>query len=195
MRKKQITVFASGSGSNFKALHQSALKNEIPARITALVTDNADAGALAYARSHRIRNYLLSPSDFPDSESLTLRLEEILKIEAPDLITLAGYLKKIPQRIAGRYYGKIINIHPSLLPKYGGKGCYGMRVHRAVIDNGEKESGCTIHYVTKEYDKGPIIAQSRVPVNSDDTPESLAKKVQQQEHLLYPDVVRRLLSE
>ncbi|MDG5766086.1 phosphoribosylglycinamide formyltransferase [Balneolales bacterium ANBcel1] len=217
MKTKRITVFASGSGSNFKAIHQAALNNDIPASITALVSDKPDCGAVTYARSRNIRTHITSPALFAEdvagetvfslsrsSESpdpvpeghrrYAAFLLDVLEKEMPDLIVLAGYLRKIPDAIVDRYAGSIINIHPSLLPKYGGKGWYGMRVHRAVIENGEKESGCTIHYVTGIYDDGPIIAQSKVAVAPDDTPESLAAKVQKQEHTLYPQVIGRLLT-
>ncbi len=160
----------------------------------ALVCDNPEAGALDYAREHDIRSFLISPKEFDSPADYTKKLGDILDREAPHLIALAGYLKKIPDEIVGRYPKKIINIHPSLLPNYGGKGWYGMRVHQAVIDNREKESGCTIHYVTNDYDEGPVIAQVKVPVSSNDTAETLAAKVLRQEHLLYPKIVRFLLS-
>jgi len=194
LNKKRIVVFASGSGSNFRALHQSVLKKDIPARITALICDNPDAGVLDYAREHDIRSVLISPKNFNNLADYTKKLADILEREAPHLIVLAGYLKKIPDHIIECYPRKIINIHPALLPKYGGKGWYGMRVHRAVIENREKESGCTVHYVTGNYDEGPVIAQIKVPVSTDDTAETLAEKVLKQEHLLYPKVVRFLLS-
>ncbi len=194
MKTKKIVVFASGSGSNFKALHQAAMKKEIPARITALICDNPDAGALTYARDHDIRTEVISPRGFVDPETYKKKLDEILDEESPDLIVLAGYLKKIPDEIVERYPRKIINIHPSLLPKYGGKGWYGMRVHRAVINNREKETGCTVHYVTQDYDEGPVIARVKVPVSEKDTAETVAAKVLRQEHVLYPKVVRFLLS-
>jgi phosphoribosylglycinamide formyltransferase 1 len=194
LKTKNIVIFASGTGSNFKALHQAALKREIPARITALISDNPDAGALEYARDHGIKDVVLPPSSFDDANDYLQRLNKILDEESPSLIVLAGYLKKIPDEIVDRYRRRIINIHPALLPKYGGKGWYGMRVHRAVIDNGDKESGCTVHYVTSVYDEGPIIAQVKVPVRKDDTAETLAQRVLNQEHLLYPKVVRFLLS-
>jgi len=194
LKTKNIVVFASGTGSNFKALHQAALKREIPARITALISDNPDAGALRYAREHGIREHIVSPTDYEDSTGYVQKLREILGSESPDLIVLAGYLKKIPNEIVDLYKRRIINIHPALLPKYGGKGWYGMRVHRAVIENGDQESGCTVHYVTRVYDEGPVIAQVKVPVRKDDTAETLAARVLKQEHLLYPKVVRFLLS-
>lgn len=193
MKNRQLTIFASGTGTNFKTIHQATLDNRIPATITALISNKADAGALKYAKDQDIRTYLISPDEYPSEKAFADHLEEVLIAENPDLIPLAGFLKKIPDRIITNYPGRIINIHPSLLPKYGGKGWYGMKVHQAVIENNEAESGCTVHYVTPEYDQGPVIAQKRVTVEPNDTPESLAKKVQEQEHLLYPEVIRNLL--
>lgn len=196
MKTKQITVFASGSGSNFKALHQAALSRDFPARITALMSNNPRAGALEYARKQNIRTYLISSSDFPGRTDLYVsRLKEIIAEESPDLIALAGYLKKIPKEIIDTYPGIIVNIHPSLLPKYGGKGCFGMHVHRAVIENGEKVSGCSVHLVTKNYDEGKVLAQEVVPVEPDDTAESLSRKILEKEHELYPKVIKQLLAD
>lgn len=176
------------------AIHEASRNREIPARILALISDNPGAEALTYARAHGIRDVVLPPSSFDGTCDYLRKLHEVLEEAAPDLIVLAGYLKKIPEEIVARYSRRIINIHPALLPKYGGKGWYGMRVHRAVIENGEKESGCTVHYVTNAYDEGPVIAQVKVPVYENDTVETLARRVQRQEHILYPKVVRFLLS-
>ncbi|MFO8030094.1 MAG: phosphoribosylglycinamide formyltransferase [Cyclonatronaceae bacterium] len=195
MKKKRIVVFASGGGSNFRAIHQACLNREIPADIVALISDSRKALALEYAREHKIRDVVLPPRDFDDEAQYTRALMDILEETAPDLIILAGYLKKIPHKVLEQYPRKIINIHPALLPEYGGKGWYGMRVHRAVIENRESESGCTVHYVTRDYDKGPVIAQVKVPVHSDDTPETLAKRILKQEHKLYPKVIRFLLTQ
>lgn len=195
MKTKKIIIFASGTGSNFQALHQSPLLNDIPACITALVTDNPGSGALAYARSHHIEPVILSPVDYDHLDDYILELDNKLTALEPDIIALAGYLKKIPDPVVHKYRGKIINIHPSLLPEYGGKNWYGLRVHQAVIENKDKESGCTVHYVSEIYDDGPIIAQAKVPVSDDDTAESLAKKVLKQEHKLYPKVVKQLLTD
>ena len=194
MIAKRVTVFASGTGSNFKTLHKAALRGEIPAEITALISDNERAGALDYAREQNISTHVLHPHRFNSEAAYTASLAELLENQHPDLIVLAGYLKKIPGEIVRRYPRKIINIHPALLPKYGGKGCYGMHVHRAVLQHGDRESGCTIHYVTEQYDEGPVIARRVVPVHAHDSPEDLAKRVQEQEHELYPQVVRQLLS-
>lgn len=112
-----------------------------------------------------------------------------------DLIVLAGYLLKIPEQIIREYRKRIINIHPSLLPKYGGKGFYGKRVHRAVLKSGDSETGCTVHYVSEEYDEGPIIAQTRVPVRESDDPDTLAARVLEQEHKLLPAVIATLVKQ
>lgn len=194
MKTKKIVIFASGTGSNFQALHQSPLLNDIPAHITALLTDNPKSGALAYARLHNIEPVILRPGDYGQYDVYVHRLQEKLAALQPDIIVLAGYLKKIPDPVIDQYRGKIINIHPSLLPKYGGKNWYGIRVHQAVIDNNEKESGCTVHHVTDIYDGGPVIAQVKVPVSDDDTAETLAIKVLKQEHKLYPMVIKQLLT-
>lgn len=190
----RLLIFASGSGTNFIALHQSCVKGELPARICALICDRKKAGALDYAREQQIPHHVIPPSDFESESAYIRHLESVVDREAPDLILLAGYLKKIPDRIVDRYAGKIINIHPSLLPKYGGRGWYGMRVHRAVIQNGERISGSTVHYVNKVYDDGPVIARSKVEVLPEDTPETLAEKIKAMEHRLYPEVVGRLLN-
>lgn len=195
MKTKSIVIFASGTGSNFQALHQSPLLNDIPARITALLTDNPKSGALAYARTHHIQPVIIRPADYGHYNDYIHKLEEKLAALKPDIIVLAGYLKKIPDPVVHKYRGKIINIHPSLLPEYGGKYWYGIRVHQAVIANKDKESGCTVHYVSEIYDDGPIIAQAIVPVSDDDTAESLSKKVLKEEHKLYPKVVKQLLTE
>jgi len=110
----------------------------------------------------------------------------------PDLIVLAGFLKKLPENLIDKYKGKIINIHPSLLPKYGGKGFYGIHVHRAVLENNESETGCTVHLVTKEYDEGPVLAQQKIQVRRNETPQSLAKRVLQEEHKLLPKVISEI---
>ena len=189
-----LTIFASGTGSNFVALHRACLEGRIPARITALVTNRKDSGARHYAHQQGIRDYLVNPPPTGELQEHIGHLLSILEHEKPKLIALAGYLKKIPEPVLEAYPGKFLNIHPSLLPHYGGKGWYGMRVHQAVIDNRDRESGCSVHRVTAEYDQGPVLATAKVPVDPQDTPETLAKKVLEQEHRLYPGVVARLLA-
>lgn len=192
---KNIVVFASGSGTNFQAIIDAVEAGEIKARIRGLVANKPGIGALKRARKHGIDREVLAPSDFEGQREYENRLLEILSEWKADLIVLAGYMLKIPESVIERYPRRIINIHPALLPKYGGKGFYGMKVHKAVIAGGETESGCTVHYVTEEYDDGPIIAQAKVPVRESDDAETLAGRVLEQEHRLLPKVIDQLLEE
>ncbi len=184
--------FASGSGSNFQAVVDAIENNEIDAVITGLISDNEHAGALRRAENHNIEVRVIK--NFGTGEA-TEELLSVLRNWSPDLIILAGFLKKIPDEITRLYHNKIINIHPSLLPKYGGKGFYGKHVHQAVLEAGDKTSGCTVHYVNEEYDEGKIIMQKTVDVLPDDTPETLAARVLAEEHILLPNVIRQLLNQ
>ncbi|MDX1666603.1 MAG: phosphoribosylglycinamide formyltransferase [Saprospiraceae bacterium] len=190
---KHIVVFASGSGTNFQSLIDAIEAGHIPARIRALVTNNSEAGALQRARRHGIETAVLTPDEFENRQAYEQHLLDKLKLWETDLIVLAGYIRKIPASVIQAYEGRMVNIHPSLLPKYGGKGFYGIKVHRAVIENGETQTGCTVHLVTEEYDKGPIIAQETVPVHPTDDAETLAKRVLKEEHKLLPRVVGELI--
>lgn len=190
-----IVVFASGKGSNFQALVNAVASGEIPARIRGVITDNARAGVIERAQRYAIPYAVLSPASFASEKEYHASLLSQLRQWYPALIVLAGYLKRIPESIVQTYENRIINIHPSLLPKYGGKGYYGMHVHRAVLENGENETGCTVHVVTAEYDEGPVLAQMKVPVQDDDTAESLARRVQQAEMKLLPHVVSKMLTQ
>ncbi len=189
---KKLVIFASGSGSNFQAIINSIENNDIPAEIAGLIVNKRNIQAVNRAEKHGIPVAVLSTDDEPMFEEQLLRqLDEW----EPDLIVLTGFLKKIPERIVRKYPNKIINIHPALLPKFGGKGFYGLRVHRAVLEAGEKESGCTVHYVNEEYDKGDIIAQEKVPVYPADTPEQLAKRILKKEHKLLPSVIKKIIKQ
>lgn len=185
---KNLVVFASGSGTNFQAVIDAIKSGYLNARITGLIAGKAGIGAIERARNNNIPVEIHSPQDDTD------RLLEVLEQWSPDLIILAGYLQKIPPEIINQYPRQIINIHPSLLPQYGGKGYYGKKVHEAVIRNNENVSGCSVHYVTDEYDEGPVIDQIQVPVAEDDTADSLAAKVLEKEHILLPRVIKRLIN-
>jgi len=189
---KNIVVFASGSGSNFQAIIDSIEKGDIEAKISGLIASRSGIGAIERANSHNIPHYV--PSDEGSESSFSELLISKLVEWSPDLIVLAGFLKKIPSEVIEMYRNRIINIHPSLLPKFGGKGFYGIKVHKAVIDAGETESGCTVHFVNEHYDKGDIIKQQRVRVSHDDTPETLAQKVLKEEHKLLPNVIAEILN-
>lgn len=188
---KNIVVFASGSGTNFQAIIDSVRADKINATISGLIASKPGIGAINRARSAKIPYFIL-PSAVP--EQFENPLSDKLSEWNPDLIVLAGFLKKIPDSIIDQYRYRIINIHPSLLPKFGGKGFYGLNVHKAVIEAGEKESGCTVHFVNEHYDQGDIIRQKRVTISEEDTPESLAKKILKKEHELLTDVVAELIN-
>lgn len=170
---KKIVVLASGSGTNFQSILDADAKGILGGKVLALITNKPDIGAIERAKNAGIPAYIIHAKPEENSTELLNILEKI----APDLIVLAGFLAKIPDDVLHRFPDSIINIHPSLLPKFGGKGCYGLNVHKAVLATGETESGCTVHFVDGEYDTGRIIAQERVPVLPGDSPEELAKRI------------------
>lgn len=192
---KHIVVFASGSGTNFQALIDAAASGRIPAKIKGLISNKSGITAITRAKKNGIEYTVLEPLDFESRQSYEEALLKQLESWETDLIVLAGYMIKIPSSVINTYRGRIINIHPSLLPKYGGKGYYGLNVHRAVIENEEPVSGCTVHLVNEEYDKGPILAQEEVAVYESDDAESLSKRVLEKEHELLPRVVSELINE
>tara|TARA_Y100000996_G_C22334343_1_gene565827 strand:+ start:129 stop:749 length:621 start_codon:yes stop_codon:yes gene_type:complete len=186
--KKKIVIFASGSGSNFiKICENISLKN-INAKILLLVSNNSKSGAVKYAKSLGINVFIYSNIKFKDDKNQNILFQEINKYK-PDLILLAGYLKKISKSIINFYDKKILNIHPSLLPKYGGKGFYGMNVHKNVYKNKDNISGATIHFVDYNYDTGPILIQKQISLDKCDSPKQIAKKVLNVEHQIYPKAV------
>lgn len=187
---KNIVLFASGAGTNAENI--ALYFRPIPdAEVSCVLSNRPDAGVLERARKLNIETKVFDREMFFKSRQI---LDFLLDIN-PDLIVLAGFLWLVPKHIVEAFPNRIVNIHPALLPKYGGKGMYGDRVHQAVIDNGEKETGISIHYVNEEYDEGDIIFQARCPVKPDDTPASLAKKVHELEYKHYPEVVYQLLKE
>ena len=184
-----VAVFASGSGTNFQALlgHQAA--HELW-RIRVLVM-NRDAGARERAEAAGVPVRIVATKDRSDEEIARETLE-VLEEHGVDVVLLSGYLRLLPAEVVSRYAGRILNIHPALLPAFGGKGMYGRRVHEAVVASDATESGATVHFVTEAYDEGDVLAQWRVPVLPDDTAESLAARVLRIEHQLYPRVVDHL---
>jgi len=191
--RMNIAVFLSGTGTNFKAIAAAIEEGKIPAKITLVASNKPEAPGLMTAREMDFTTALFRRDEYPDGESFADYMLDTLNREEVQLIALAGYLRKIPPKVLRRYKNRIINIHPALLPKYGGKGMYGMNVHKAVIASGDKETGVTIHYVNGEYDQGEIIAQRKVPVLAGDTAESLAKRVLKVEHEFYPQVIKELI--
>ena len=181
----RLAVLASGRGSNLQAIieHFDNLARERVAQVALVASNRADSPALIRAATASID---IAHFNSADDGSELLALLQAFKI---DLVVLAGYLKRIQSKVIREYAGRIINIHPALLPAFGGEGMYGARVHEAVIASGAKESGVTVHLVDDEYDRGPIVAQWRMPVNRSDTAESLAARVLSVEHVVYPRAV------
>ena len=172
----------SGRGSNLEALLR-ALEADGPAEVVLVITDKAEALGLEHARGRGIPVTVLSDAAAPEAWLHPLHEKKI------DLLVLAGYLKLVPAGVVAAYRGRIMNTHPSLLPAFGGKGMYGERVHRAVLASGARETGVTVHLVDEAYDRGPILAQTRVPVRKGDTAEDLAARVLEAEHRLLPAAV------
>jgi len=188
--KLRAAVFASGGGSNFQALLDHA--RAAPGwEIVLLVTDRPDAGAIDRAERAGVPSVVV-PVGGRDRGEVADEILAALQRHGVELVLLAGYLRLVPPAVVARYRGRILNIHPALLPRFGGKGMFGMHVHRAVLASGDGESGATIHFVDEEYDRGAILAQRRVPVLPGDTPEALAARVLEVEHALYPIAVDHL---
>lgn len=186
-----IAVFASGRGSNFQAILDAIESGRITqARICVVISNNAGSGALAIAREHGIPAHHVSQRQFGTETEYVGALKNILAGAGVNFIVLAGYMKKIDPVIVRTYRNRIINIHPALLPAFGGPGMYGMHVHDAVLASGATTSGATVHVVDEDYDRGPVILQRSVAISGGETPASLAAKVLEVEHELYPEVVR-----
>jgi len=178
----RVAVVVSGRGSNLAALLR-ALGAGAPARVVLVISDRAEAGGLALARRQGVPTHVFQ--DSADSAEWLRVLEEA----GVELVVLAGYLKRVPEAMVDAWRGRVINIHPALLPLHGGPGMYGRRVHQAVLASGDAVSGATVHLVTEEYDRGPVLGQARVPVLPGDTPDSLAGRVLEVEHRLLPAAV------
>jgi phosphoribosylglycinamide formyltransferase-1 len=178
----RVAVAASGRGSNLEALLHS-LGPGAPAQVVLVLSDRAAAGALTLARSHGVAIQVLADPAKPDEWLAALERA------GADLVVLAGYLKLVPPQVVEHYRGRIVNIHPALLPAFGGRGMYGRRVHEAVLASGARESGASVHLVDEAYDKGEVLARARVPVLADDDPGRLAARVLEAEHRLLPAVV------
>lgn len=185
-----LAVFASGGGSNLGAILGAMGDGLLPARVVLLVTDRPGIGAIALAERAGVPVFTCAPRDFAGEDAYADALLTELTAHGADFIALAGFLKKIPRRLVEAYRDRILNIHPALLPAFGGHGLYGRRVHEAVLASGVSTTGATVHLVDEHYDTGPIVAQAVVPVEPGDTPESLAARVLSAEHRLYPETLR-----
>jgi len=192
---KKLAVFASGRGSNFRQIYKNIISGKVSAHAECLITNTSRAGVLDFARKQKIPIYVIHPGDFDTAEDFGKELLKILKNNAIDWIILAGYLKKIPDNVVKTYSNKIVNIHPALLPAFGGKGMYGMHVHEAVFASGAKVSGVTVHLVNEVYDSGPIVMQKAVNIEDCHNPEEVATQVLKVEHRLYSMALQKLLTE
>lgn len=186
---KRIAVFASHNGSDLQAVMDGCRTGVIPAGVCLVISNNSQSFALERARHEGIPTRHISSRTHPDEEAFADALLDALEEAQTDVVMLCGYMKKMPSKVIDRYDGHIYNIHPALLPRHGGPDMYGMRVHEAVIRNGDKESGVTIHRVTPVIDGGEIVAQTRVPVLEGDTPETLAARVLEREHSFLQEVL------
>lgn len=185
-----VVVFASGTGSNFQAILDAVEGGDLDVDVVGCLSDRSSAGALERAERGDIPTVVLHPRGFDDHDAYTDALLKTLEDYAANFIALAGYLKRIPTEVVERFRNRILNIHPALLPAFGGKGMYGRKVHEAVVDYGVHWTGATVHLVEQEYDTGPIVLQEPVPVYPDDTPDDVAARVLEVEHRIYPEALR-----
>ena len=188
MTKKRIAIFASGSGSNAEKIAQY-FENHSSIEISLIFTNNPQAGVITRARKLHIPVVVFDKHTFYKTDKIL----QLLKNQGIDLVVLAGFMMLVPTILVAAFPNRIINIHPALLPKFGGKGMYGHFVHEAVVASGERESGITIHFVNEHYDEGAIIFQASCAVASIDTPDEVAAKVQKLEHLHFPSVVEEVV--
>ncbi|RJG10085.1 phosphoribosylglycinamide formyltransferase [Pseudomonas cavernicola] len=180
-----VVVLISGSGSNLQALIDATQAGENPARIRAVIANRADAYGLERAKAAGIDTQVLDHKAFVGREAFDAALIELIDTFTPQLVVLAGFMRILSPDFVRHYQGRLLNIHPSLLPKYK-----GLHTHQRVLEAGDNEHGCSVHFVTEELDGGPLVVQAVIPVQSDDSPESLAKRVHVQEHYIYPLAVR-----
>ncbi|WP_243350131.1 phosphoribosylglycinamide formyltransferase [Parabacteroides sp. FAFU027] len=185
---KKLAILASGSGSNAENI-ANYFKGKGIAEITLILSNNPNAYVLERAKKLGIPSFVFTKKEMNETEALL----DAIKKSGAEWIILAGFLLKVPQNLLEAFDGKIVNIHPALLPKFGGKGMYGERVHQAVIESGETESGITIHYVNEHYDEGAIIFQAKCPVLKEDTADDVATKVHALEYEYFPKVIEELL--
>ena len=181
---KRIVVFASGSGSNFKNIVNKIKLHKLSAKIYLLVSNNPNCEAVNFAKRNGIDIFIYNSKIFPNDKNQIYLSEKLISYNL-DLILLAGYMKKISTSIVNKYKNKILNIHPSLLPLYGGKGFYGLKVHNEVHKNNEEESGATVHFIDSNYDTGPILIQKKIKLEADISVQDIADRVLKVEHEIY----------
>ncbi len=195
MNEKRLAVLASGRGSNFRAILDKINEGYISATVGIVITNIPTAGVIEIAEAAGIPVKIITPKNFPDSQSYNDEILKTLTDNRIDYIILAGYLKMIGRQIVNRYSNKIINIHPALLPSFGGKGMYGHHVHDAVYERGVKVSGATVHLVNNEYDAGPIVLQKAISIENAQNAEEIAQCVLKIEHEIFPQAVKLLVED
>ncbi len=188
-----MLILASGQGSLFLNIVQACKAGHLKAEVIGLVSDNKNALVFKKAQVEKVAIKILDPKNFISFSKWDKALYEYLKEKKPDLILLTGFIKKIGREVLFNFKNRILNIHPSLLPRHGGKGMYGIHVHRAVIASGDKKTGISVHLVSEEYDKGLLLAQKEIPVFVEDTAESLQKRVKQEEQTFYVSVLKKII--
>jgi len=189
----RIAVFASHNGSNFQAIAEACISGEINGEVALLISNNKKSQAIARANNLGIQFVHISEEVEPNEQIRDTKISSLLSENNCELVVLAGYMKKLSSAVINSFSGEIINIHPSLLPKYGGKGMYGLRVHKEVLKNNEYLSGVTVHLVNSEYDKGEILSQQTIPISENETPESLAEKAHRVEHRLIVKTIKKII--
>lgn len=190
----KIGVLASHGGSNMQAIIDAIEAGRLDARIVLVISNNSGSGALERARKHDLHGRHLSGAHHPAAGALDAAICQALEEAGAEVIVLAGYMKKIGARTLEAFAGRILNIHPALLPRHGGPGMYGIHPHESVLAAGDTESGATVHVVDARYDEGPILKQRKVPVLPDDTPETLQQRVLKEEHRIYAEVLADIVS-
>lgn len=190
---KKLGILVSGRGSNMLAIMDACDQGKLSATVEVVVSNNRDSAALIAAQDRDIATVHLSSQTHAEPEQLDIAMEQALSKHQVDMVVLAGFMKKIGDKTLSTFKGRILNIHPSLLPKFGGKGMYGLHVHEAVISAGEKQTGVTIHLVNGDYDEGAILAQRALEVDDADTPELLAARVLKLEHVLYAETIQKII--
>lgn len=196
MTTVQLGVLISGGGSNLQAILDAARAGVLKGRaeVAVVISNRGDAYGLERAKAAKVPALFLDPKAFPSRADYFARILQEFKFKNVDLVCLAGFLLKVEPNFIEAYRGRILNIHPALLPKYGGKGMYGHFVHEAVVANREKESGCSVHFVDEEFDRGPVLAQRKVPVLPSDKAEDVAARVLKEEHILFPSAILEYLN-
>lgn len=186
---KKIAIFISGRGSNMQSIVKACQSGEIPAETSIIISNRADAAGLDFAQSKNIPTAVINHKDFSDRTAFEDALNEALRPHAIDLICLAGFMRVLTDHFIAKWPNKILNIHPSLLPKFK-----GLHPQKQALEAGENESGCSVHYVVPELDSGPVILQKAVPIIAGDTEESLSARILEQEHIAYPQAIRKILA-